>query len=111
LARCGRSICMAPLGKGSEVVGIRDRLRRLELEAQGEMIAVPQRDGTVARFPSEAAEEAFMNCMERLGAGEDAPPEHPLIAAARNSSDPEWSKGIYAVHPDDWIKPVPDLSE
>ncbi len=92
-------------------MGLRDRLRRLELEAEGVMIVIAQKDGTVARFPLSDAEEAFINCMERLCAGEDAPPEHPLIAAVRNSSDPKWSKGIYAVHPEDWIKPVPDLSE
>jgi hypothetical protein len=93
-------------------VGLRDRLRRLEQEAEGEMIVIPQRDGTVARFPAEAAKEAFINFMDRLGAGENAPPEHPLLVAARNSSDPKWSQGVYAVNdPNEWIKPVPDLSE
>jgi hypothetical protein len=49
--------------------------------------------------------------MDRLG-GEDAPPEHPLIEAARNSTDPKWSRPFFAVEdPDEWIKPVPDLSE
>ena len=53
-----------------------------------------------------------MNFMERLGAGEDAPPEHPLIEAARNSSEPKWQRSYFAVEdPDEWIKPVPDLSE
>jgi hypothetical protein len=90
---------------------VRSWIRRLERASREEFIEIPQRDSTVARFPLSDAEEAFMNCMERLGAGEDAPPEHPMIAAARNSSDPKWSEGIYAVHPEDWIKPVPDLSE
>jgi hypothetical protein len=70
-------------------VGIRGRLRKLESVAQEEMIVIPQRDGTVARFLAEEGMEACMNLMARLGAGEDAPPEHPLIAAARNSSEPE----------------------
>ena len=53
-----------------------------------------------------------MNHMDRLGTGEEAPPEHPLIEAARNSSDPEWSGSFFATDdPDEWIKPVPELSE
>lgn len=93
-------------------MGIRDRLRRLELEAEGEMIVIPQWDGTVARFPNEEGIEAFLNLMHRLGAGEDAPPKHPLIAAARNSSDPEWSQSFFAADdPDEWVKPIEDLSE
>ena len=56
--------------------------------------------------------DAYMNLMDRLGAGEEAPREHPLIEAARNSSDPRWLNTFYAVEdPDEWIKPVPDLSE
>ena len=47
-----------------------------------------------------------------MGAGENAPPEHSLLAAARNSSDPYWSQGMYAINdPDEWVKLVPDLSE
>jgi hypothetical protein len=50
--------------------------------------------------------------MDRLGAGEDAPPEHPLIEAARNSSDTEWSRSFFATEgAEEWTKPVPDLSE
>jgi hypothetical protein len=53
-----------------------------------------------------------VNWFDRMGAGEDAPPEHPLLVAARNSSDPYWSQGIYAVNdPDEWVKPIEDLSE
>ena len=47
-----------------------------------------------------------------MGAGEDAPPEHPLIAAARNSSDPEWANSVYAIEdPAAHVAPVEDLSE
>jgi hypothetical protein len=93
-------------------VGIRTRLRRLELKAEEEMIVIPQEDGTSLKFPASEVMEAYKNLMDRLGAAEDAPPEHPLIAAARNSSDPKWSKSFYAVNdPDDWVRPVPDLSE
>jgi len=39
---------------------------------------------------------------QTLGAGEDAAPEHPLLEAARNSSDPLWSQSVYAEDPDEW---------
>jgi hypothetical protein len=91
---------------------LRGRLRRLEEEAEAEMLVIPQRDGTVVRFSAHEGMEAYMNLMERLGAGEDAPPEHPLIAAVRNSRDPKWQNSFWAANdPDEWVKPVPDLSE
>ena len=46
-------------------MGLRDRLRRLE-EAEGEVVFVPQPDGTVKRFPQSALQEAFMMNMKRL---------------------------------------------
>lgn len=93
-------------------MSLRDRLRRLEKAAEGDVITIPLRDGGVARFPAAAGMEAFSNMMERLGAGEDAPPEHPLIEAARNSSEPKWSKSFFAVNdPTKWTEPIPDLSE
>jgi len=95
-------------------VRIRSRLRRLELEAEGEMLVIPQKDGTVRMFPASEGMEALMNLFDRMGAGEDAPPEHPLIEAVRNSSDPKWNKSFWAAatgDPDEWIKPIPDLSE
>ena len=64
------------------------RLRNLERAAEGETIVIPQLDGTVKRYPQTAGMDAFINLMDRMGAGEDAPLEHPLIAAARNSSEP-----------------------
>jgi hypothetical protein len=93
-------------------MGLRGRLKRLERVAQEEMIEIPQRDGSVARFPAGAGWDAFMNLMDRLGAGEDAPPEHPLIEAVRNTTDPEWSRSVLAVNdPEEWVEPVEDLSE
>ncbi len=93
-------------------MGLRGWLKRLEKDARGEEIVIPQRDGTVARFPQSAARDAFINLMDRMGAGEDAPPEHPLIAAARNSSEPEWADSIYAIEdPAAHVVPVEDLSE
>ena len=94
-------------------MGLRDKLRRLEREAEEEMFVIPQKDGTVARFPKSEGIEAFMNWFDRLGAGEDAPPEHPMIAAVRNSSDPEWQNSFWLAceDPDEHTKPIPDLSE
>lgn len=93
-------------------MGLRGWLKRLERDAQGEMIEIPQNDGTVARFPEAAARDAFLNLVDRMGAGEDAPPEHPLLAAARRSSDPGWSESNYAVEdPEAHAAPVTDLSE
>ncbi len=93
-------------------MGLRDKLKRLEREAQGGYIEIPQIDGTVARFPASASREAFKNLMDRMGAGEDRPPEHPMLEAVRNSSDPEWAGSFLACDdPDAFTAPVEDLSE
>jgi hypothetical protein len=94
-------------------MGIRERLRHLEAAAEAEMIVIPQRDGTVARFPQSEGIEAYMNWFDRLGAGEDAPPEHPLITAVRNSSHPYWQNSFWLAcgDPDEHTEPIPDLSE
>jgi hypothetical protein len=92
-------------------MGLRDKLRKLERAAEEAMIVIPQLDGPVRRFPASASRDAYLNLFERLGAGEDAPPEHPFLAAARNSSDAWWANSVYAEDPDEWIKPVEDLSE
>jgi hypothetical protein len=92
-------------------MGLRGWLKRLERDARGEMIEIPQRDGSVARFPQSAAREAYANLMDRMGAQEDVPPEHPLIAAARNSSDPEWSESFYACNHERWTDPIEDHFE
>jgi hypothetical protein len=92
-------------------MGLKGWIKRLEREAREELVEIPQQDGTVARFPMSALPEAFINSVERLGAGEDAPPEHPLVAAARNSSDPKWSESCYAASEEGWTDPIEDLSE
>ena len=92
-------------------MGLRGWIKRLERDARGEMIEIPQKDGTIKRFPQSAGMDAFLNLMDRMGAGEDAPPEHPLIAAARNSSAPKWSQSFYATNSRAWTEPVEDLSE
>ena len=90
-------------------MGLRDRLRRLEREAEGEMVLVPQKDGTVKRFPQSALQEAFMTSMQRLK-GEDVP-HHPLGVAAAQSPDPEWSRSFYSAAWTAIVAPVEDLSE
>ena len=82
-------------------MGLRDRLRRLEREAGGETLAIGQKDGTVARFPQSAGAEALLSLLD----GRD----HPLARAARNSSDPEWTKSFYNAFPVD--PEAEDLSE
>jgi hypothetical protein len=81
-------------------VGLRDRLKRLEREAEGETLAIPQKDGTVARFPQSAGAEALVSLLD----GRD----HPLARAARNSSDPTWTNSFYCASP---MEVAEDLSE
>jgi hypothetical protein len=93
-------------------MGLRSWLKRLERDAREEMIEILQQDGTVKRFPQSAGMDAFINFMDRMGAGEEAPPEHPMLAAVRNSSDPKWTNSIYAVEdPEAHVRPIEDLSE
>jgi hypothetical protein len=81
---------------------LRESLRRLKREAAAEMVVIPQRDGTVKRFPLSAQAEAFVSMCE----GQD----HPLLVAARNSSDVWWSEGVYSTDPAT-MQDVEDLSE
>ena len=83
-------------------MNLRDKIKRLEREAEEEMIAIPQRDGTVACFPQSAGIEALLSLID----GED----HPLARAVRNSPDPKWEKSVYNVFPLDRDE-IPDLSE
>jgi hypothetical protein len=93
-------------------MGLRRWLQKLERAAEDGMISIPQIDGTVKRFPASASRDAYLNLFERMGAGEDAPPEHPLLAAVRNSSDEWWLNSAYLVEdPDAWTEPIGDLSE
>lgn len=72
-------------------------------------MAIPRPDGTAARFPKSAPQEAFVVNMRRLR-GEDVPP-HPLGVAAAESPDPEWSGSFYAASWPDAVRPPEDLSE
>ena len=88
---------------------LRGRLRRLEREAEGEMVYVPQKDGTVKRFPQSALQTSFGTNMKRLR-GEDVSP-HPLGVAAAESPDPEWSRSLYSAAWVEIVSPPVDLSE
>ena len=91
---------------------IRSWVRRLERASRKEMISLPQKDGTLKRFPKSAAKDAYQNAMTRLGAGADAPAPHPLLVAAKNSAEPWWRESIYASGAEEsWTDPVEDLSE
>ena len=75
-------------------MGLRDELRRLKREGKGNVVTIPQPDGTVRRFPEAALRDAFLNAFHRT-LGEDLP-EHPLSAAARNSTDAKWRDSVVA---------------
>ena len=90
-------------------MGLKDRLKRLEKEAEGEVVFIPQKDGTVKRFPQSALQESFLVNMQRLK-GEDVP-HHPLGVAAAESPDPEWSRSLYSAAWTEIVAPVEDLSE
>ena len=79
----------------------RGRLRRLERLAEEDMLIIPQQDGTVAKFPKSASKEAFLVAMARIGGGPGIPPRHPLLEAARNSSDPRWRESYFSDIDDD----------
>ena len=90
-------------------MSLRERLRRLQRRAEGPVVTVPQQDGTVKKFPERDLFPAYLAALDRA-LGETGPeePEHPLCAAARNSSDPAWRDSFFVT---DWQEPVEDLSE
>jgi hypothetical protein len=91
---------------------LRAELRRLRGTAEGEKVAIPQRDGPPKLFTKQDMKYAFVNVVARGGAGEDAPPEHAVLEAVRNSSDPEWINSFYFVEdPEKHTQSVEDLSE
>ena len=76
-------------------MGFRSKLRRLEREAEREMITIEQEDGTVKRFPRDAFMECFLHETERgrrYYFGEDPGPVHPMVEALREVSDSELAR-------------------
>ena len=93
-------------------MAFKDMLRRLERRAEEDILLIPQQDGTVAKFSRAAYRDAFLCTMARVRGGADVPPRHPLLEAARNSSDPRWRESYFSDI--DYVgvtKPVEDLSE
>jgi len=67
---------------------VRNWVRRLERANQDNQMTIPQKDGTVEKFPMGTAEHAFLHEAERLRAihrGEDPGGPHPLSVAKRNA--------------------------
>ena len=95
-------------------MGLRGQLKRLERDVRKEMIEIPQRDGTIKRFPQSALMEAFLYLVEVAVGG--SPTEEPeIFGALRNAREPaqKWM-GTFYFDPADIIpaaEPVPDLSE
>jgi hypothetical protein len=77
-----------------EDVGLRDKMRRLERAAEGEVIVIPQAGGTVKRFPTSALKDAFLVNVDRI-CGKDVEP-HPLSVAIQNAAHREpWHDSFF----------------
>ena len=74
-------------------MGLRDRLRRLEKDAEQETIAFRLKDGTTALFYEEEVwPECFLHEYERGSRhfdGEDPGPAHPFVEALRDAAEGE----------------------
>jgi hypothetical protein len=95
-------------------MGLRSRLQRLEREAHKELIEIPQRDGTIQRFPPNALMEAFLYLVEVAVGDASSTEETEIFGALRNArgSAQKWM-GTFYFDPADIpaTEPVPDLSE
>jgi hypothetical protein len=95
-------------------MGLRSWLKRLERDARKEMIEIPQRDGTVKRFPPSALMGAFLYLVEVAVDGASPTEEPEIFGALRNAREPaqKWM-GTFYFDPTDIpaTEPVPDLSE
>jgi hypothetical protein len=70
-------------------VGLKERLRKLQMAAEQQMITFELRDGTTARFyEDEVWPECFLHECERWGA-EDPGPAHPFVEALRDAAEGE----------------------
>ena len=95
-------------------MGLRRRLKRLERDARKELIEIPQRDGTIKRFPQSALMGAFHYLVD-VAVGDASTTEEPeIFGALRNAREPaqKWM-GTFYFDPADIAaaEPVPDLSE
>ena len=96
-------------------MGLRGRLKTLERDVRKEMVEIPQRDGTVKRFPQSALMGAFLYLVDVAVGGGASPTKEPeIFGALRNAREPaqKWMGSFYfdpAEAPA--VEPVPDLSE
>ena len=74
-------------------MGLKDTLRRLKREAEGPLVIVPQPDGPPRIFPQRDLASGYLVALRRMQ-GEDV--DCAICEAARNSSSPHWSEGMYA---------------
>ena len=95
-------------------MGLKGRLTRLERDARKELIEIPQRDGTVRRFPRSASMEAFLYLVDAAVGRSPRTEEPEIFGALRNAREPaqKWM-GTFYFDPADIpaAEPVPDLSE
>ncbi len=95
-------------------MGLRGRLNRLERDARKELVEIPQRDGTVKRFPQSDLMGAFLYLVD-VAVGRATSTEEPeIFEALRNAREPaqNWM-GTFYFDPAEIpaTEPVPDLSE
>ena len=73
------------------------------------MFTIPLEGGGVAEFSRQDMVKAFLVAYESATLG--TPAEHPLLEAARNSSDPQWRNYLSDLLDDPANEPAKDLSE
>jgi hypothetical protein len=88
-------------------MALKDTLKRLQRQATGPVIRIPQRDGRTLLFRQADLAPAYIASLERERGNPEA--DHPLARAARNSSDPAWSEGAWAGDVPEYE--IEDLSE
>ena len=94
-------------------MSLRGWIRKLERSSKGELVSIPQEDGSIACFHPDDLAEAFLANQRRLR-GEDHVPLHPLTVAATNSSEAKWRESFFSemrVIDHDGEEEIADLSE
>jgi hypothetical protein len=96
-------------------MGPRGRLTRLERDARKELVEIPQRDGTVKRFPRRALMGAFLYLVDAAVGRSPQAEEPEIFRALRNAREPaqKWMGSFYfdPAEIPATAEPVPDLSE
>jgi hypothetical protein len=74
-------------------MSLRRTLLRLKRQAEGPMVVIPQKDGRPRIFPQRDLASGYLVALRRMQ-GEEV--DCAICEAARNSSSPHWSEGMYA---------------